>query len=112
MRAEIVEAAFRAIDQLGQTERPRDRRRGRHRKTQDLPAFHRQIRPVPGDRGASARHVWAAIFPSIDFAHDSVREIIHRTAEEHVNLVDEHPNVLRFFIQGRFPEHRRPRRER
>ena len=26
-----------------------------------------------------------------------MREIIRRTAEEHVNLVDEHPNVLRFF---------------
>ncbi len=44
--------------------------------------------------------LWAAVFPSIDFANDSVREIIRRTAEEHVNLVDEHPNVLRFFIRG------------
>jgi AcrR family transcriptional regulator len=48
--------------------------------------------------------LWAAVFPSIDFATNSVREIIHRSAEEYVNLVDEHPNVLRFFIQGRFPE--------
>src|SRR6202034_3190522 len=54
VRAEIVEAAFRAIDRL---------------------------RPDP-----------------------RVREIVHRSAEEHVSLVDEHPNVLRFFIQGRFPE--------
>ena len=48
--------------------------------------------------------LWAAVFPSIDFATNSVREIIRRSAEEYVSLVDEHPNVLRFFIQGRFPE--------
>ena len=48
--------------------------------------------------------LWAAVFPSIDFANDSVREIIRRTAEEHVSMVDKHPNVMRFFIQGRFPE--------
>ena len=45
-----------------------------------------------------------AVFPSIDFATNSAREIIQRSAEEYVSLVDEHPNVLRFFIQGRFPE--------
>ena len=48
--------------------------------------------------------LWAAVFPSIDFATDSAREIIRRSVEEYVNLVDQHPNVLRFFIQGRFPE--------
>jgi AcrR family transcriptional regulator len=48
--------------------------------------------------------LWAAVFPSIDFATNSAREIIRRSAEEYVSLVDEHPNVLRFFIQGRFPE--------
>ncbi|EUA13936.1 bacterial regulatory s, tetR family protein [Mycobacterium xenopi 4042] len=48
--------------------------------------------------------LWAAIFPSIDFSTNSAREVIRRSVEEYVNLVDQHPNVLRFFIQGRFPE--------
>ena len=48
--------------------------------------------------------LWAAIFASIDVATDSLRDIIQRSVEEYVTLVDEHPNVLRFFIQGRFAE--------
>jgi AcrR family transcriptional regulator len=105
VRAEIVEAAFRAIDRLGPdlsvreiaeeagTAKPKI-----YRHFTDKSDLFQAI-------GARLRDMlWAAVLPSIDFAHDSVREIIHRTAEEHVNLVDEHPNVLRFFIQGRFPE--------
>jgi hypothetical protein len=48
--------------------------------------------------------LWAAIFPSIDFATNSGREIVRRSVEEYVSLVDQHPNVVRFFVQGRFPE--------
>ena len=45
--------------------------------------------------------LWAAVFPSINLATDSAREIIHRSVEEYVDLVDKHPNVLRVFIQAR-----------
>ena len=45
--------------------------------------------------------LWAAIFPSIDLKTDSAREVIRRSVEEYVILVDKHPNVLRVFIQGR-----------
>ena len=105
VRAEIVEAAFRAIDRLGPdlsvreiaeeagTAKPKIYRHFTD-KSDLFQAIGERLRDM----------LWAAVFPSIDFANDSVREIIHRTAEEHVNLVDEHPNVLRFFIQGRFPE--------
>lgn len=47
--------------------------------------------------------LWAAIFPDIDFAVDPVREVVRRSVAEYVNLVDQHPNVLRFMLRGRFP---------
>ncbi|OHV05371.1 TetR/AcrR family transcriptional regulator [Mycobacterium talmoniae] len=105
VRGEIVEAAFRAIDRLGPdlsvreiaeeagTAKPKI-----YRHFTDKSDLFQAI-------GARLRDkLWAAIFPSIDFATNSLRDIIRRSVEEYVTLVDEHPNVLRFFIQGRFPE--------
>ena len=48
--------------------------------------------------------LWAAIFPSINLATDPAREVIRRSVEQYVRLVDEHPNIVRFLIQGRFAE--------
>ncbi len=105
VRGEIVEAAFRAIDRLGPdlsvreiaeeagTAKPKIYRHFADKS--DL--FH-----AIGERLRDM--LWAAIFPSVDFATDSARHIVQRSVEEYVSLVDEHPNVLRFFIQGRFPE--------
>src|ERR1700759_710756 len=105
VRAEIVEAAFRAIDRLGPdlsvreiaeeagTAKPKIYRHFTD-KSDLFQAIGERLRDM----------LWAAVFPAIEFANYWGREIIRRTAEEHVNLVDEHPNVLRFFIQGRFPE--------
>jgi AcrR family transcriptional regulator len=105
VRGEIVEAAFRAIDRLGPdlsvreiaeeagTAKPKI-----YRHFTDKSDLFQAI-------GARLRDMlWAAVFSSVDFATNSAREIIRRSAEEYVSLVDAHPNVLRFFIQGRFPE--------
>jgi AcrR family transcriptional regulator len=105
VRGEIVEAAFRAIDRLGPglsvreiaeeagTAKPKIYRHFND-KSDLFQAIGERLRDM----------LWAAVFPSVDFATDSAREIIRRSVEEYVSLVDEHPNVLRFFIQGRFPE--------
>ncbi|HEU4361425.1 MAG TPA: TetR/AcrR family transcriptional regulator [Mycobacterium sp.] len=105
VRSEIVEAAFRAIDRLGPdlsvreiaeeagTAKPKI-----YRHFADKSDLFQAIGQRLRDK------LWAAIFPSVDFTADSVRDIIRRSVEEYVALVDEHPNVLRFFIQGRFPE--------
>ncbi|UQX12909.1 TetR/AcrR family transcriptional regulator [Candidatus Mycobacterium methanotrophicum] len=105
VRGEIVAAAFRAIDRLGSdlsvreiaeeagTAKPKIYRHFTD-KSDLFQAIGERLRDM----------LWAAVFPSIDFGTNTVREIIHRSAQEYVNLVDEHPNVLRFFIQGRFPE--------
>ncbi|WP_292975759.1 TetR/AcrR family transcriptional regulator [Mycobacterium sp.] len=105
VRAEIVEAAFRAIDRLGPdlsvreiaeeagTAKPKIYRHFTD-KSDLFQAIGERLRDM----------LWAKVYPSIDLANDSVREMVRRTAEEHVSMVDEHPNVMRFFIQGRFPE--------
>ncbi|HTQ20835.1 MAG TPA: TetR/AcrR family transcriptional regulator [Mycobacterium sp.] len=103
VRGEIVEAAFRAIERLGPevsvreiaeeagTAKPKIYRHF-HDKSDLFEAIGERLRDM----------LWAAIFPSIDLARDTAREVIQRCVEEYVNLVDKHPNVLRVFIQGRF----------
>jgi AcrR family transcriptional regulator len=102
VRGEIVEAAFRAIDRLGPelsvreiaeeagTAKPKI-----YRHFQDKSDLFQAI----GERLRDM--LWAAIFPSINLATDSSREVIRRSVEEYVSLVDQHPNVLRVFIQSR-----------
>lgn len=105
VRGEIVEAAFRAIDRLGPdvsvreiaeeagTAKPKIYRHFAD-KSDLFQAIGQRLRD----------DLWAAIFPSVDFATDSTRDVIRRGVEEYVELVDQHPNVLRFFLQGRFLE--------
>jgi AcrR family transcriptional regulator len=102
VRGEIVDAAFRAIDRLGPelsvreiaeeagTAKPKIYRHF-HDKSDLFQAIGERLRDM----------LWAGIFPSIDLKTDSAREIIRRSVEEYVSLVDKHPNVLRVFIQAR-----------
>src|SRR6202789_2523417 len=102
VRAEIVEAAFRAIDRLGPdlsvreiaeeagTAKPKIYRHFTD-KSDLFQAIGVRLRDM----------LWAAIFPSIDLATDPVREVIRRSVDEYVSLIDKHPNVLRVFIQDR-----------
>ena len=48
--------------------------------------------------------LWAAIFPSINLSTDSGARGHPPQRRAVRRLVDEHPNVLRFLIQGRFAE--------
>lgn len=102
VRGEIVEAAFGAIDRFGPdvsvrqiaeeagTAKPKI-----YRHFTDKDDLFEAV-------GTRLRDdLWAAIFASIDVATNSLRDIIQRSVEEYVTLVDEHPNVLRFFLQGR-----------
>ena len=54
--------------------------------------------------------LWAAIFPSINVESDPARQIVGRGVEHYVRLVDQHPNVVRFLLQGRFAEQSASRR--
>jgi AcrR family transcriptional regulator len=105
VRAEIVDAAFRALDQFGPeaslqqiaaeagTAKPKIYRHFND-KADLFHAIGKRLRDL----------LLARIFPSIDFAADPTREVVRRAVAEYVGLVEEHPNVLRFVLQGRFPE--------
>lgn len=105
VRAEIVDAAFRAIDQRGPevslreiaeeagTAKPKIYRHFND-KADLFAAIGKRLRDM----------LWAAIFPSVNFATDPTREVVRRSVAEYVNLVEQHPNVLRFMLAGRFPE--------
>lgn len=105
VRAQIVDAAFRALDKRGPelsireiaeeagTAKPKIYRHFTD-KSDLFQAIGERLRDM----------LFAAIFPSIDLSDDSVREIIRSSVEHYVDLVDEHPNVLRFLVQGRFVE--------
>ncbi len=105
VRSDIVDAAFRTLDQFGPevslqqiaaeagTAKPKIYRHF----TDKADLFHaigKRLRDL----------LWARIFPNIDFAADPTREVVGRAVAEYVALVEEHPNVLRFVLQGRFPE--------
>jgi AcrR family transcriptional regulator len=105
VRTEIVDAAFRAIDKLGPelslreiaeeagTAKPKIYRHFTD-KSDLFQAIGERLRDM----------LWAAIIPSINVTTDPAREVIRRSVQQYVYLVDEHPNVCRFLIQGRFAE--------
>ena len=105
VRSEIVDAAFRAIDRLGPevslreiaeeagTAKPKIYRHVTD-KSDLFQAIGQRMRDM----------LWAAIYPSIDISKDPARMVIYRAVEQYVRLVDEHPNVVRFLMLGRFAE--------
>jgi AcrR family transcriptional regulator len=105
VRAEIVDAAFRAIDRLGPelslreiaeeagTAKPKIYRHFTD-KSDLFQAIGERLRDM----------LWAAIIPTINLASDPAREVIRRSVEQYVLMVDQHPNICRFIIQGRFAE--------
>ncbi|MGV0643103.1 TetR/AcrR family transcriptional regulator [Mycolicibacterium sp. XJ879] len=105
VRAEIVDAAFRAIDRLGPNVSVREiaeeagtAKPKIYRHFVDKSDMFAQI----GERMRDM--LWAAIIPSINVETDSAREIVGRGVQHYVELVDQHPNVVRFLLQGRFAD--------
>ncbi|WP_235632816.1 MULTISPECIES: TetR/AcrR family transcriptional regulator [Mycobacteriaceae] len=105
VRAEIIDAAFRAIDRLGPNVSVREiaeeagtAKPKIYRHFTDKSDMFAQI----GERMRDM--LWAAVIPSIDIENDSARQIIGRAVEHYVELVDQHPNVVRFLLQGRFAD--------
>ena len=105
VRSEIVDAAFRAIDKRGPelsvreiaeeagTAKPKIYRHFTD-KSDLFQAIGERLRDM----------LWAAIFPNIELSTDPAQEVIRKSVEQYVRLVDKHPNVVRFLIQGRFAE--------
>lgn len=109
VRAEIVDAAFRAIDRCGPDVSLREiAEEAGTGKPKIYRHFDDKSDLFQAIGGRLRDMLWAAIFSNLDFAADPTREVIRRSVAEYVNLVDQHPNVLRFMLQGRFPDRSGP----
>ena len=105
VRAQIVDAAFDAIDRYGPdvslqqiaaqagTAKPKI-----YRHFNDKADLFHAIAKRLRDK------LVAAIFAGLDLTADPLRDVLRRSVAEYVSLVEQHPNVLRFVLQGRFPE--------
>ncbi|MEB3070862.1 TetR/AcrR family transcriptional regulator [[Mycobacterium] vasticus] len=102
VRREIVDAAFRAIDRLGPDVSVREIAEEAGTAKPKIYRHFTDKDDLFEAVGTRLREeLWTAIFASIDVATNSLRDVVRRSVEEYVALVDQHPNVLRFFIQGR-----------
>ena len=102
VRSEIVDAAFRAIDRLGPDVSVREIAEEAGTAKPKIYRHFTDKDDLFEAVGTRLRDdLWSAILASIDVATDSLRDIVRRSVEEYVSLVDAHPNVVRFFIQGR-----------
>lgn len=105
VRAEIVDAAFRAIDRYGPrvslqeiaTEAGTAKPKIYRHFTDKGDLFH-------AIAGRLRDMLWAAIFSGVDFAADPAQEVLRRSVAEYVALAEQHPNVLRFVLAGGFPD--------
>ncbi|MCH9728594.1 MAG: TetR/AcrR family transcriptional regulator [Actinomycetia bacterium] len=105
VRSEIVDAAFRAIDKLGPEVSLREIAEEAGTAKPKIYRHFTDKSDLFQSIGQRMRDMlWAAIFPSIDISKDPARAIISHAVTQYVLLVDEHPNVMRFLIQGRFAE--------
>jgi len=105
VRAEIVDAAFRAIDRLGPELSLREiAEEAGTAKPKIYRHFTDKSDLFQAIGGRMRDMLWAAIIPSIDVEKDSFRDIVSRGVEHYVELVDQHPNVVRFLLQGRFAD--------
>ncbi len=105
VRSEIVDAAFRAIDALGPEVSLREIAEEAGTAKPKIYRHFTDKSDLFQSIGQRMRDMlWAAIFPAIDISKDPARTVIYRAVEQYVRLVDEHPNVVRFLMQGRFAE--------
>jgi AcrR family transcriptional regulator len=105
VRAEIVDAAFRAIDRLGPNVSVREIAEEAGTAKPKIYRHFTDKSDMFSEIGQRMRDMlWSAIIPSIDIEADSMREIVGRGVEHYVELVDQHPNVVRFLLQGRFAD--------
>ena len=104
VRAEIVDAAFRAIDYTtpgGQASARSPRRPAPQNRSTGISP---QVGSVPGHPVTPAGHAVERDLPGDQpWPPASSRDVIRRASSNTIYLVDDHPNVVRFVLAGQFP---------
>ncbi|WP_309234633.1 TetR/AcrR family transcriptional regulator [Nocardia sp. XZ_19_385] len=105
VRAEFVDAAFRALGEFGPEVSMGDiaKEAGAAK-----PKLYRHFEDKTDLYNAIVDRVrdmlWDRIVASIDLTHDSARDLVRRGAAEYVLVVTEHPNVFRFMLHSHFTQ--------
>lgn len=103
VRADFVDAAFRALDKFGPEVSMGDiaKEAGAAK-----PKLYRHFEDKADLYNAIVDRVrdmlWERIVASADLTNDSARELIRRGAAEYVLVVSKHPNVFRFMLHSHF----------
>ncbi|MBJ8344451.1 TetR/AcrR family transcriptional regulator [Antrihabitans sp. YC2-6] len=105
VRADIVEAAFRAFDKNGPDAHMDDiAKEAGATKTK----LYRHFNDKRDLHDAVARRVkallWEGVLGSINFESDSIDDIIHTAVSQYAHLVDLHPNVFRYLMRSHFSD--------
>ncbi len=105
VRAEFVDAAYRALDKIGAEATLHDicdeagaKKPKLYRFFEDKVDLYNAI----GDRVVQT--LWGRLIGRVNLVQDSAREIIRGCASEYSAVVIEHPNVFRFMVQGHFTQ--------
>jgi len=105
VRADIVDAAFRAFDNNGPDVHMDDiAKEAGATKTK----LYRHFSDKRDLHDAVARRVkdllWESVLGSINFESDSIDEVIHTAVSQYAHLVDQHPNVFRYLMRSHFSD--------
>lgn len=105
VRAEFVDAAYRALDRIGADATLHDicdeagaKKPKLYRFFEDKVDLYNAI----GDRVVQT--LWGRLTGRVNLTQDSARELIHGCVSEYTAVVTEHPNVFRFMVQGHFTQ--------
>lgn len=105
VRIEFVDAAFRALDQVGP-----DVSMGDIAKEAGAakPKLYRHFEDKTDLYNAIVDRVrdmlWERVLTSVNLTDDSIAELVHTAATEYVAVVSAHPNVFRFMLHSHFSQ--------
>ncbi|MFF0544686.1 TetR/AcrR family transcriptional regulator [Nocardia thailandica] len=108
VRAEFVDAAFRALDRVGPDVSMGDiaREAGAAK-----PKLYRHFEDKTDLYNAIVDRLrdllWMKLLGGMDLTDDTVAELLRRAAAEYVTVICEHPNVFRFMLHSHFTQQAR-----
>ncbi|WP_280264771.1 TetR/AcrR family transcriptional regulator [Nocardia wallacei] len=105
VRAELVDAAYRAFGKYGPDASMDDIAR---EAGATKPKLYRHFRDKLGLRAAVIERakelMWSNVLAAVDFGSDPIGKLMHQLVEQYAQLVDEHRNVFQFLVRSHFNE--------
>jgi len=105
VRAELVDAAYRAFGKYGPDASMDDIAR---EAGATKPKLYRHFKDKLGLRAAVIERakelMWSNVLATVDFGSDPIRNVMNQLVEQYAQLVDEHKNVFQFLVRSHFSD--------